>query len=148
MHLEADWFFRSISSGYIEPWEPDSHSQNAVVMRIVARAAAGYADAGYFTIIDGIFAPRWFLKPVRDELRAAGHAIACAVLRASFATCNTRLSERGAEPLPDVAVLQRLWREFSDLGPLEDHAIDNDAVAPASTVAELLRRLRQGALAL
>ena len=46
VHVEADRFFSFIASGYVAPWTPESHDQNTVVMRIVARAAAGYADAG------------------------------------------------------------------------------------------------------
>jgi adenylate kinase family enzyme len=57
VHLESDRFFHFIQAGYIEPWEPESHEQNTAVMRIVAQAAASYADAGYFTIIDGIIIP-------------------------------------------------------------------------------------------
>ena len=57
-HVESDSFFHFIRAGYIEPWRPASHEQNTTVMRIVAGAAAGYADAGYFTIVDGIISPR------------------------------------------------------------------------------------------
>ena len=38
-HVESDSFFHFIQSGYIEPWKPESHEQNTVVMRIVAEAA-------------------------------------------------------------------------------------------------------------
>jgi hypothetical protein len=61
VHIESDRFFHFIQAGHIEPWKPESHEQNTIVMRIVAQAAAGYADAGYFTIIDGIVLPSWFL---------------------------------------------------------------------------------------
>jgi hypothetical protein len=43
-------FFDFIESGYVEPWRPESHQQNQIVMRIVADAAASYAAAGYFTV--------------------------------------------------------------------------------------------------
>ena len=38
VHLESDWFFRSIRSGFVEPWLSDAHSQNAAVMVAVADA--------------------------------------------------------------------------------------------------------------
>jgi SpoVK/Ycf46/Vps4 family AAA+-type ATPase len=63
VHIESDRFFHFIASGYIEPWMEESHRQNAVVMEAVAKAAATYARSGYFTAIDGIFAPRWFYPP-------------------------------------------------------------------------------------
>src|SRR5580698_6628761 len=68
VHLESDRFFHFIQAGSIEPWKPEAHEQNTTVMRIVALAAAGYADAGYFTIIDGIIIPGWFFEQLRDSL--------------------------------------------------------------------------------
>jgi len=68
-HVESDSFFHFIGSGYIEPWKTEAHEQNVVVMRIVAAAAAGYADAGYFTIVDGIVSPRWFLNQCATRFR-------------------------------------------------------------------------------
>ena len=45
VHLESDWFFRSIRSGFVAPWLPEAHTQNAAVMAVAADAAAAYADA-------------------------------------------------------------------------------------------------------
>src|SRR5947209_260448 len=70
VHLECDRFFHLVAAGYVEPWRPESHAQNEVVMSIVARAAVSFADAQYFTVIDGIVSPRWFLGPLRDALAA------------------------------------------------------------------------------
>jgi hypothetical protein len=81
VHLESDQFFHFIESGYIEPWHPGSHGQNQVVMGIAAAAAAGYARAGYATVIDGIVLPAWFFRPLRDALQRDGFAVAYAVLR-------------------------------------------------------------------
>jgi energy-coupling factor transporter ATP-binding protein EcfA2 len=63
VHLESDVFFHFITSGFIAPWTDESNSQNTVVMDAVAAAGATYARAGYFTVIDGIFGPRWFFPP-------------------------------------------------------------------------------------
>lgn len=145
VHLESDWFFRVVRAGYIEPWKPESHEQNVTVMRIVGAAAAGYADAGYFTIVDGIVSPRWFFAPLRDSLKAAGHSVAYAVLRASLATCSARVATRESGQFGDANVVEQLWREFSDLGRLEPHAVDSRGNAPA-TVRELQERLRDGRL--
>ncbi len=72
VHLESDTLFHFIAGGYIEPWRPESHPQNITVMRAVAAAAARYADGGYFTIVDGIISPGWFLEPLCDALRESG----------------------------------------------------------------------------
>lgn len=145
VHLEADAFFRFISSGYVEPWRVESQAQNEAVMRIVAKAAAGYATAGYFTIVEGIVIPGWFFEPLRDALREAGHAVAFAVLRAPLAVCAARVQGREGEALPTDAI-EQLWQSFADLGDLEPNALDLGE-RKADEAAELLaRRLADGLL--
>jgi adenylate kinase family enzyme len=146
VHLEADAFFRFIQTGYIEPWKPESHEQNKVVMGIVAEAAATYADAGYFTIIDGIVSPHWFFEPLRDSLRDAGHLVAYAVLRPPLAICQSRaVGDESGQP-PDAAVVEQLWEQFSDLGGLERHVIETETESGAEVAATLAQRLRDGQL--
>ncbi len=142
VHLESDQFFHFIQAGYIEPWKPESHEQNTTVMNIVASVAAGYAKAGYFTIIDGIISPRWFLQPVRDALRATGHTVAYAVLRAPLSVCLSRARDRAPDRLSDATVIERLSHEFANLGPLEIHVIETGTQTAAAT-AEVLGELLQ-----
>lgn len=145
VHLEADAFFRFIRSGYVEPWKPESHDQNSLVMGIVAEAAASYARAGYFTIVDGIVIPRWFLAPLRDGLHAAGLGVAYAVARAPLPVCEARLRER--EGLLDPGAIARLWSEFEDLGALEANVVDVAALGPEEVAAAISRALSDGRLA-
>ena len=147
VHLESDCFFHFIRSGYIEPWKPEAHEQNTVVMRIVAATAASYAQAGYFTIVDGIIIPGWFFEPLRDWLRRAGNPVACAVLRPPAGVCVSRTSSREARRPADTRAVERLWHDFADLGTLEDHVVDTDAVSAGETAELLGRRLRAGRLA-
>jgi predicted kinase len=146
VHLEADSFFHFIRAGYVEPWKPASHEQNTAVMNIVGTAAAAYANAGYFTIIDGIISPRWFLEPLSDALQAAGHAVAYAVLRAPLAVCTSRAASRDADRLADHTVIEQLWRDFDDLGSLQRHVIDSEDKSAQETAAEVAQRLRDGLL--
>jgi tRNA uridine 5-carbamoylmethylation protein Kti12 len=146
VHLESDAFFRFIRTGYVEPWKPESDEQNRNVMRIVAEAAAGYAGAGYFTIVDGIVIPGWFLEPLRDDLREAGHETAYAVLRAPLHTCEGRALDRDREPLADPQVIKQLWQSFADLGSLEQNAIDLDEETPGEAAEIIARRLADGLL--
>jgi len=141
VHLESDRFFQFIQAGYVEPWIRESRDQNETVMRIVARAAAGYAQAGYVTIIDGIVIPRWFLWPVREWLESEGHAVACAVLRASPATCVARATSRHTGRLSDGAVIERLWQEFTELGALESHVLDTECSTAEDTAALIAAEL-------
>ncbi len=146
VHLESDRFFHFIRSGYIEPWKRESREQNRLVMRTVAETAAAFASAGYFTIIDGIVLPRWFFEPIRDSLRAAGHDVAYAVLRAPLELCTARAQDRDVELLADVHVIERLWHDFARLDPLESHAIDIAARPPDQVADLVLQTLCSGAL--
>ncbi len=147
VHLEADVFFRFIHSGYVEPWKVESHEQNRTVMRIVGEAAIGYAAAGYFTIVDGIVIPGWFLAPLRDSIWEAGQEVALAVLRAPCSTCVERVRARDGVPLADSAI-EQLWRSFADLGELEPNAIDAGDATPEQIADVLAAKLGAGRLKL
>jgi predicted kinase len=136
VHLEADRFFTFIESGFVEPWKAESHAQNETVMRIVGEAAAAYAGAGYFTVVEGIVIPRWFLAPLSDALRAAGHTVAYVVLRSPLELCLARRDRIDAE------VVESIWSQFQDLGELEPHAIDVADATPDAVVRELTDGLR------
>ena len=146
VHLESDAFFNFIRAGYVEPWKPESHEQNQNVMRIVAEAASGYAAAGYFTIVDGIVIPGWFLEPLRDALHDAGHEVAYVVLRAPLSTCEARARNREREPLTDSDVVKQLWQSFADLGNLEPNALDLGKETPDEAADLVAQRLAAGLL--
>jgi predicted kinase len=145
VHLEADAFFRFIRSGYVEPWKQESHDQNRLVMGIVADAAIAYATAGYFTIVDGVVIPRWFLDPLRDGLHAAGLEVAYAVARAPQSVCAARLQEREGL-LSDPDVIGRLWSDFADLGALEGNVVDVTGISPEEAADAITRLLGEGRL--
>ncbi|MFL5821919.1 MAG: AAA family ATPase [Solirubrobacteraceae bacterium] len=139
VHVEADRFFYFVQSGYNLPWQPESHEQNTVVMGAVANAAAAYAEHGYRTIVEGFFSPGWFLRPVASQLESAGHTVTLAVLRAPLAVCQARLVERSPDQLPDPGVIEQLWRQFAELGVLEDQVVDTGEITveeAADAVAE------------
>ena len=146
VHLESDAFFHFIRSGYVEPWKTESHKQNQIVMRIVAQAASGYAQAGYFTVIDGIVTPGWLFEPLRDALHDAGHGVAYAVLRAPLSVCIARARDRKRGPLEDLDVVKQLWHSFSDLGDLERSAINLDSESPEAIAEILEKRMADGSL--
>ncbi|HSS04324.1 MAG TPA: AAA family ATPase [Solirubrobacterales bacterium] len=145
-HLEADAFFRFVRSGYVEPWRPESHDQNRVVMGVAARAAAAYAVAGYFTIVDGIVIPGWFLEPLRDLLHDAGHEVAYAVLRAPLPVCTARVRDREGETLLDPEAIEQICQSFADLGEFEANAVELGGESPDEVAEMLERRLGDGSL--
>jgi predicted kinase len=146
VHLESDRFYAFIRAGHIEPWKPESNEQNRVVSRIVAEAAASYAAAGYFTIVDGIVIPGWHFEPTRDALREAGQDVAYAVLRAPLASCVSRLREREGGPLFDAEAIGRLWKSFTGLGELEANVVEVEGMSAEEVAATLRDRLAQGLL--
>lgn len=146
VHLEADAFFRFIRSDYVEPWQSSSHEQNRTVMEIVAAAAAGYATAGYFTIVDGIVIPGWFLEPLRDALLKAGHPTACAVLQAPAPVCAARVQDREGDVALEGPALEQLWQSFTELGEFERNAMPVDGLDPEQIADALETRLATGRL--
>lgn len=144
VHLEADTFFDFIRSGRIEPWEPESAEQNRAVMEIVGAAAAGYAKAGYFTVIDGIVLPRWFLIPLRDALREAGIEVAYVVLRASLDTCVERVRTRAAQRFSEPEAVPLMHEQFADLGEFERNALDTEGIEPEEIADAVERLLEEG----
>ena len=107
-----------------------------MVVGVIVDAALAYARGGYDVIIDGIVGP-WFLEPFRDAAKK-GVAFDYVVLRPSEAETVRRGTARTFEKaLRDEAVIAQMWRAFSDLGPLERHALDSTAAAPEVTAAQI-----------
>ena len=97
VHLESDWFFHAVRSGFVEPWKPDSREQNETIMQAVADGAADFALGGYVTIVDGIVSPPWLFGPVTERLRDRGLAVDYAILRPTLEVAIRR-GARGQEP--------------------------------------------------
>jgi tRNA uridine 5-carbamoylmethylation protein Kti12 len=117
-------------------------------MRVVASAASGYAAAGYFTIVDGIVIPAWFLKPLRAALSETGQPVAYAVLRAPLQTCIDRAERREGPFLAEPDVIRQLWESFADLGELEPNAVELGAESPEAVADIVATRLEAGELRL
>ena len=124
VHLESDWFFRSIRSGFVAPWLPDAHSQNAAVMVVAADAAAAYADAGYAVVWDGIVGP-WFLGRVGRRLGARKIRVQYLVLRPRRVTASERVRRRG--DTAETSGAEAMYDQFADLGEFEPHVVSSAA---------------------
>ena len=143
VHLESDWFFRSIRSGFVAPWLPDAHSQNSAIMAIAADAAAAYADAGYTVVWDGIVRP-WFLDRVARRLAARKIGVQYLVLRSRRVTASQRVQKRG--DTAETTGAEAMYDQFADLVEFEPHVISSDA--PAEQVIEACKAaLADGILA-
>jgi gluconate kinase len=135
-HLHGDDFFAYVRKGWIEPWRPESHAQNLVVIQALAAAVFSFAAGGYEVVFDGVLGP-WFLEHFRGGARAVPFDYV--VLRPSEATAVERAVGRTGHPLVDPEpVVRRMHQQFADLGPLEHHAVDSTGLAAEAT-ARLVR---------
>ncbi len=150
--LDLDWFFSKLRRGSVEPWRPEAHAQNRVVLHAAAEAVAAFAAGGYFTVAEGI------LYPFMLDLFAAagdryGIPIDYAVLRAPIDLVQERVQGRRSEPqhagaLADADVVDDLWAQFEQHGVATRHRVDVGVHSPASLAQEIDRRLATGGLRL
>lgn len=140
VHLESDWFYRWIKAGFVGPHLPEAQAQNIAVMDVVVDAAAGYADAGYFVVWDGVVGP-WFLDRVSRRLAARGVRLRYLVVRAEREIALARVRDRdGTMETSGAAVM---WDQFADLGELESHVVDGSG--PVVDVVAAVRSVLAGA---
>ncbi len=143
VHLHSDDFWHFIKNGAIQPYLPEAHAQNAIVMDALTKVAKAYADGGYFVIVDGIIGP-WFLEPFRT-LAAPLHYV---VLRPSLDEAIRRCRERGGNTLTDPGPIAELHRQLSALGPLEPHVLATEGLSRSQTLAAVRAAVESSAFRL
>jgi adenylate kinase family enzyme len=148
VHLIADDFWHYIKRGAIEPFLPESHHQNEIVIGVLVSAAFCYAAGGYQVICDGIVGP-WFLKPFLSAAAGTGLALHYVVLRPDEATTVSRAVGRrqGSDGRPALRASEpvlSMHRQFKDLGELEPHVLNSADQNPAETLARLRQLLASG----
>ena len=146
--LDLDWFFAKLRRGAIEPWRPESHTQNRVVLRAAAEAVSVLADGGYFTVGEGILYPS-MLDLFADACAPRGIHLNYAVLRAPIAVVQQRVLDRKSEPihvaaLADAGVVDDLWAQFERHGVEERHRVDSGTRDPGEVAKEIDARLEAG----
>jgi cytidylate kinase len=143
VHLTTDLFYRSIRTGFILPFLPEAQRQNEVVIEAITGTVATFARGGYDVVVDGIIGP-WFLPPFR-AISARDHlAVTYVVLRPDLDTTLSRARQRASHELKDTEAITGLHAAFTQLGALEEHAIDTGALDPEQTSAEIQRALASG----
>ena len=120
------------------------YEQNGHVVTISATAAAGYARAGYTTMLDGIYGP-WFLGEVRDA--TAGLDLHYVVLRCDVETSVDRACNRAEVPAPE-AVVRKMHGDFDQLAQYEPFVVDTTSTTPDEARDEVVRRFEAGELRL
>jgi AAA domain len=140
--LHADDFWAAIGAGAIEPWRPEAHGQNTVVMSAVASAAGAFAAGEYLVIVDGIVGP-WFLDPFRRLETPLRYV----VLRPSASVTLARAAARESG-LGDPDPILDLHRQFAALGDLERCVLDTTEQTPQETLTVIRDTLRSAAFRL
>ncbi|GAB1575824.1 AAA family ATPase [Bordetella petrii] len=136
VHLHADDFWRFIKHGAIQPYLPEAHAQNEVVLDVLANAASRYARGGYFVIVDGIVGP-WFL----GAFAALSLPVHYIVLRPPLQAAIERCRNRGGDTLADPAPITALHQQFAALGPLELHVLATEGNDRKSVLARVAAAL-------
>lgn len=143
VHMATDFFYRSIRSGYLAPFLPESQRQNEVVIEAIAASATAFARGGYRVVVDGIVGP-WFLDPFRKAAERDGLALSYVVLRPALDVALDRVRGRGDDELSDPEAISGLHSAFTSLGDLEDHVLDPGELTPEQTTREVRSALETG----
>jgi predicted ABC-type ATPase len=139
--VEGDAFFAFVRQGAIEPWLPESHGQNQVVIEAAAVATGRFAR-DYPTVYDGVVGP-WFLDAF---LAGTGlDTLDYAVLLPDVDVCVERVLTRVGHGFQDETAARKMHHEFADAVVAARHVVVNhDGVEPA--VDEVMARWERGDL--
>lgn len=144
VHLVADQCFHWIVAGYIAPWLPESHRQNATVIEVVGSAAARYAAGGYDVVVDGIVGP-WLLPHFLHAVGTVAGGLRYVILRPSRDIARGRAVGRTGEgDLVDSGPVDAMYDVFEGLGLFEAHVVDSSDRHPEDTIAGIRRGVDDG----
>ena len=143
VHLHADDFWASIVTGAIPPYQPGSAQQNQVVMTVLAVAALGYAQGGYYVVVDGVVGP-WYIGEFRIAVAGTGIPLHYAIIRPDEETTVSRSAGRGEGALTVSGPVRDMYQQFRDLGEYEPHAVDSTKRDPAATLRLITAGLAAG----
>jgi predicted kinase len=150
--LESDWWWTTIVSGHIPPWEPSTHDQNRTIVASFSAAAAAMASGGYTTVLEGIIGP-WMLDLLTAQARPTKLAVHYVVLRPALDVTLVRATGRAGEErvpghpaLTDEAPIRQLWDQFADLGRYECNVLDTTTLSVAETVSRVCSLVAEGSV--
>jgi predicted kinase len=134
IHLHTDDFYAYIRKGFVEPWRPESRTQNAVVLDALAATAAIFAQGGYDVFADGIIGP-WFFDPWLAAVERAHLDLRYVLLLPDEATTVARATSRSAPALTDAEPVRFMWQQFAQLTALAEHVVDTTHLTADEAVA-------------
>jgi hypothetical protein len=140
--VRGDDFFAYVSAGWIEPWLPEAHEQNDVVLAAAASAAGRFAVGGYTVVYDGVVGP-WHLAAFAAATGLG--ALSYVVLLPPERSCLARVAGRIGHGFTDADATRRMHRQFTDADVDARHVVADDDGAPAVATA-IRERWGRGAL--
>jgi len=141
--VPGDGFFAFWTRGYVEPWLPEAHQQNEVVLRAAGAAAGTFVRGGCTVVYDGVLGP-WLLPAF---LEASGlPRLSYAVLLPSLERCLDQVRARTGHGFTDPAAAAHLHADFTGAEVDPRHVVPVAGEDPRETARTLLTRHRTGAL--
>jgi cytidylate kinase len=141
--VEGDQFFGFVRSSRFDPWLPDAHTQNTVVIGAAAAAVGSFVLGGYDTVYDGIIGP-WFLPTF-----AAGtglDSLDYVVLLPTVECCVERVARRTRHEFSDEAATRHMHEEFEGAEIESRHVLSDPPEGVEATTEAVLARLAAGTL--
>ena len=121
--VAGDDVFSFLDQGYREPWTPEAHTQNDVVIQAAAAAAGRFAAGGYTVVYDGVVGP-WFLDTF---LAATGlPRLNYVVLLPPEQVCLQRVAHREGHAFTDLDATRHMHRQFTDAALDPRHLVTAD----------------------
>ena len=141
--VQGDAFFAFLARGAIEPWLPESGPQNEIVVRAAAAATGRFAAGGYATVYDGVLGP-WYVA----EFAAAADVdeLQYVILLPPVERCVRQVASRSGHGFTDEAATRHMHDEFARSDIDRRHVLTGLACTPDAVAAEILARLKAGAL--
>jgi cytidylate kinase len=132
--VAGDAFFGFLARGAIEPWLPEAHEQNQVVIRAAAAAAGRYAAEGYMTVYDGVLGP-WFLPSFAAATRL--DCLDYVIVLPPVERCVERVAARRDHGFSDEAATRKMHQGFAH-ALIDDRHVLRDPPDQPDEVADVI----------
>lgn len=141
--VAGDDFFAFLHSGAVDPWRPEAHRQNEVVIQAAARATGRFA-ATYSTIYDGVIGP-WSLDTFAAQLGV--DALDYVILLPAELVCVERVLARQGHGFTSCEATRSMHRQFAAAEIAARHVVrPGRHERPADVAAEVQQHRRAGLL--
>ena len=140
--VRGDDFFGFLAAGAIEPWLPESQSQNEIVTEAAARATGRFVE-DYETVYDGVIGP-WALPSFAS---ACGlDTLDYLVILPPVEACVARVAARTGHGFTDQAATRQMHAEFRDATVDARHVLTSSVWDLEQTLEQINAARKSGRL--